>query len=82
MFMILFQMQGVNPSQVSSHLPSSVPFMVKASPFLLQDNFRLCFKWESHLVSQCNSSVCDLGTRGCLGETRTFVASVLTEDTS
>ena len=53
-----------------------MPLISKASPSLLQDNFKLYFRCESHLLSQCNSSVCDLGTRGFLGETLRFVASV------
>ena len=53
-----------------------MPLILKASPSLLQDNFKLYFRCESHLLSQCNSSVCDLGTRGFLGETLRLVASV------
>ena len=53
-----------------------MPFISKASPSLLQDNFKLYFRCESHWLSQCNSSVCDLGTRGFLGETLRLVASV------
>ena len=53
-----------------------MPLTSKASPSLLQDNFKLYFRCESHLLSQCNSSVCDLGMRGFLGETLRFVASV------
>lgn len=76
-------MQNVQPTQrwwpvrEFTHLPSSVPLNSKASPSLLQDSLKLCFKCESQTLSQCNSSTCDLGTRGFLGETLSFVASVV-----
>lgn len=59
-----------------THLPSSVPLPPKASPPFLQVSFRLCLRCESHRLSQCSSSVCDLGTRGLSGEIRSSVASV------
>lgn len=66
-------------SEAFTHLPSSVPFISKASPSLLQDNLKLCFRWASHQLSQCNSRVCDVGTRELAGEMRTLVASVCTK---
>lgn len=56
-----------------------MPLASKATPPLLQDSFKLPCKCASHVLTQCNSSVCDLGTRGFLGEMWSFVASVGTK---
>lgn len=63
------------PRSFPTHLPPSVLLTGSSSPSFLQDNLKLCFKWESYSAWHFNKMECDFSTRGFFGVTTSFVAS-------
>lgn len=71
----LFSWDQEQPCSFPTHLPPSVLLTGSSSPSFLQDNLKLCFKWESYSAWHFNKIECDFSTRGFFGVTTSFVAS-------
>lgn len=71
----LFSWDQEQPCSFPTHLPPSVLLAGSSSPSFLQDNLKLCFKWESYSAWHFNKIECDFSTRGFFGVTTSFVAS-------